>query len=395
MRWIAVLLVAGISCISASAQVQQTPGEYDARFFQVLKSLFDDFSSADLQRTFQSAPAIQCSELVGEWRPAAFFNDDRNLERWFHKTFDDVQAELARYRFQSRCATESANVDVTTRFPVRDSVDAYNSRKIEFSKISYQLNAPVPATFDSRSKTYTFALPYLYVLGRRNGENQYSLVPPDGSAKPTPDVTNQWNCKAVKPPNVTYRFLLCRTIIVPRNASVRSQVEAVAGTSAYVILSDGKEAVSTFTISAADAPAPASPTKTLEKFVELGVRKFRLQFARRSWEDKIDSVMTLAGGKLDFPESAKTSGVDYCEWIPQSPATANIVNDTDKSLQYLMSLKDREGVSPTAISIEARTAANVRLGTLRCFFPNAQTAIAVDMTQFTSIAGDHISVELR
>jgi len=394
MRWAALLLVAGISCVSAGAQVQQ-PGEYDAPFFRALKTLFDDFSSSDLQRTFQSASPIKCSELLGEWRPAAFFNDDKNLERWFHKTFEDVQAELARYRFQGRCESESANVDVTTRFPVRDSVDAYNARKIEFSKIVYQNNTPVPATFDSRARTYGFSLPYLYLLGRRNGTNQYSLVPPDGAAKPTPDVTNEWNCKAVRPPNVTYRFLLCRTVIVPRNASVRSQVEVVAGTSAYVVLSDGKEAVSTFSISAAGGPAAADPGKTLSKFVELGVRKFRLQFARRSWEDKIDSVMTLTGGKLEFPETAKTSGLDYCEWIPQSPATANIVNDSDKSLQYLMSIKDREGASPTTISMEARTAGNARLGTLRCFFPNSQAAVDVNMSQFTAIAGEHVTAELR
>jgi hypothetical protein len=394
MRWIAVLLVAGIFHTSVGVRGQQ-PGEYGSRFFQALKSLFDDFSSSDLQRTFQSAPLIKCSELIGEWRPAAFFNDDRNLERWFHKTFEDVQAELARYRFQSRCETESANVDVTTRFPVRESVDAYNSRKTEFAKILYKSNASVPATFDSRARTYSFDLPYLYLLGRKNGTNQYSLVPPDGSAKPAPEVINQWNCKAVKPPSVTYRFLLCRTAITPRNASVRSQVEAVAGTSAYVILSDGKEAVSTFSISAPDSPAPAGPGKTFSKLVELGVRKFRLQFARRSWEDKIDSVITLAGGRLEFPEVAKTSNVDYCEWIPQSPATANIVNDTDKSLEYLMAIKDRDGASPTTISFEARTPANVRLGTLRCFFPKAETAVAVDMAQFTAVAGDHISVESR
>jgi hypothetical protein len=395
MRWIAILLVLGISSIAATAQGVQQPGEYDARFFQVLKTLFDDFSTSDLQRTFQSAPAVKCSELVGEWRPAAFFNDDRNLERWFHKTFGDVQAELARYRFQGRCETESAKVDVTTRFPVRESVDAYNSRKIEFARIAYQVNAPVPASFDSKAKTYSFDLPYLYLLGRRNGADQYSLVPPQGSSKPTPDVTNQWNCKAVKPVSATYRFLLCRTMILPRNASVRSQVEAVAGTSAYVVLSDGKEAVATFTMSVGDGPAPTTSSNTLSKLVELGVRKFRLQFTRRSWEDKIDSVMTLAGGKLEFPEAARTSNVDYCEWIPQSPATANIVNDTDKSVQYLMTIKDREAASPTTISIEARTAANARLGTLRCFFPNAPQAVAVDMTQFTAVAGDHINVELR
>jgi hypothetical protein len=398
MRWFLALVIAGFSAAPAYAQdppaTAQSPA-FDAKFFQVLKALFDDFSGTDLARRFQSAQPIQCSELLGDWRPAAFLNDDPKLERWFYRTFGEVQAELARYSFRGRCDSESAPLDVSSRFPIRESVDAYNSRKIDFDKIAYKVNAAVRATFDARTRTYGFSLPYLYLAGQRNGTNQYSLVPPDGTAKPTSDVTNAWDCKAVKPATAAYRLLLCRTVIQPRNTAIRSQAEAVAGTSAFVILSDGKEAVSTFTLSSADSPAPAGTSKPVSKVFELGSRRFRLQFARKSWEDRIDSVMTLVGGKLEFPEAAATSNRDYCEWIPQSPATAQVVADPDRSVEYKIAITDRSGPAPTSISFEARTATNFRLGTLRCFFPAAALATDVDMANLSAIAGDHLSVELR
>lgn len=402
MRWIVLVLIVGFSCVSVGAQPQNqpvvsqaTPTTFDAKFFQVLEVLFDDFSGTDLHRTFQSAQPIQCSELLGDWRPAAFFNDDRNLERWFHKTFQEVQAELARYSFKGQCDSQSASLEVTTRFPVRESLEAYNSRKLDFDKIAYKTNAAVRATFDSKARTYGFGLPYLYLIGRKDGTNQYSMVPPDGAVKPAPEVTNQWDCKAVKPADATYRFLLCRTAVVPRNAAIRSQAEVVAGTSAFVVLTDGKEAVSTFKLSLADSPASASPGKTVSKIFQLDREKYRLEFARLSWEDKIDSVMVLVGGKLEFPESAATSNRDYCEWIPQSPATIQVVTDPDKSVQYKLAISDRNGTSSTSVSFEARTATNFRLGTLRCFFPATELATDLDMTRLSAIIGDHISIEFR
>jgi hypothetical protein len=401
MRWIALLLIAGFSLFSADAYGQNqpvvppTPPVFDAKFFEALKTLFDDFSSSDLQRAFQAAQPIRCSELLGEWRPAAFFNDDRNLERWFHQTFDEVQAELARYSFRGRCDSESASVDVTSRYPIRESVDDYNLQKISFDKIAYKANAAVGATFDSRARTYKFSLPYLYLIGRKDGTNQYSLVPPNSSLKPAEEVTNDWNCKAVKSADSRYRFLLCRTVIVPRNAALRSQADAVQGTSAYVVLSDGREAVSTISLSFENSPAPASPGKTVSMIADLGREKFRLQFARRSWEDKIDSVMALIGGRLEFPETVTAAKNDYCEWIPQSPATARVVNDPDKTVEYYLATKARDGSTPATVSFEARTSANARLGTLRCFFPNDEVPVILGLDRLKPIFGEHVSVELR
>jgi hypothetical protein len=394
MRWIVLLVITSFCALTLNAG-PQTPVEYDAKFFEALKTLFDDFSSTDLQRAFQAAQPIPCSELLGEWRPAAFFNDDRNLERWFHKSFDEVQAELARYSFRGRCDSESATVDVTSRFPVRESVDAYNAQKISFDKIAYKTNPAVKATFDSRARTYKFSLPYLYLIGRKNNTNQYSLVPPNGSLKAAEEVTNNWDCKTVRSATSTYRFLLCRTVIVPRNAAVRGQAEEVQGTSAFVILSDGREAVSTISLSFENSPAPASPGKTASMIADLGREKFRLQFARKSWEDKIDSVMVLAGGRLEFPETVTPSKNDYCEWLPQSPATARVVNDPDKNVEYHLATKAREGSTPATVSFEARTSANARLGTLRCFFPNDEVPVTLGLDRLKPIFGEHVSVELR
>lgn len=393
--WIAAFAAYGQGQTPPAQPVPSAPPAYDAKFFEALKTLFDDFSSTDLQRAFQTAAPIRCAELLGDWRPAAFFNDDRNLERWFHKTFDEVQAELARYSFRGRCDSDSASVDVTSRFPIRESVEAYNSRKIAFDKIAFKVNAVVRSTFDSKARTYKFSLPYLYLIGRRNGTNQYSLVPPDGSLKPAEEVTNNWDCKAVKSANSTYRFLLCRTVIVPRNAAIRSQAEEVQGTSAFVILSDGREAVSTFTLSFENSPALASPGKTVSMIADLSREKFRLQFARRSWEDKIESVMVLVGGRLDFPETVTAAKNDYCEWLPQSPATARVVNDPDKSVEYLLATNARNGTTPATVSFEARTPGNARLGTLRCFFPNDEVPVTLGLDRLKPIFGDHVFVELR
>src|SRR6185295_11306221 len=61
------------------------PVEYGTKFFDQLRSLFGRFRDADLQRAFESASPIPCSELIsdnGEWREVAFFNEDRRLGDW-------------------------------------------------------------------------------------------------------------------------------------------------------------------------------------------------------------------------------------------------------------------------------------------------------------------------
>src|SRR4029078_12244098 len=134
MRWIGFLMLAGI-LQTAGVDVRS---EYDQRFFRALRSVFDSFQKENLQRVFQRAPQLGCFELLGDWRTAAFFNEDNKIESWFYKTFEEVQADLSRYIFQGDCKTDSADVNVVSRFPVRDSMDAYNRREIDFDRIAYK-----------------------------------------------------------------------------------------------------------------------------------------------------------------------------------------------------------------------------------------------------------------
>jgi hypothetical protein len=402
MRWIAVVVMAGILGLSASAPIgAQTsatgiPGnQYDSRFFQALQRIFATFNDADLQRVFQTMQPIRCSELVGDWRTTAFFNENRNLERWYYKTFEEVQADLSRYIFQGSCDSEFAKVDVVSRFPVRQSMDAYNRGEIEFDRIAFKSNAPVQATFNTRSRVYSFELPYLYVTGRNGDNSTYSMMPPDAAAKYAQDVTNHWDCKAVKDTDTAYRFLLCRTGILPRNTSLRNQTgDGTSGASAYVILSDGREARANVTFAfPTDAPSARRSVATMAKVADLGREDFRLRFAYRSWESRIASSTILAAGQFSVADATAVKG-DYCEWRPQSPATSILVDESDQTVQYYVTRTDRSTSSPASFTFEARTAANIRLGVLRCAFPGTDSANAIEMKRLLSVFSDHIDIEL-
>ena len=395
MRSVSTFLLVLVISVSGFAQSGSSGSTtaYDSKFFQVLKRVFDNFGDVDLQRAFQSAQPLTCSELVGNWRQAAFFNEDRNLERWYFKSFEEVQAELSRYIFSGACSSESTALDLATRFPIRESVDSYNRSQIEFDRIAFKSNPPVKATFDNKARIYTFELPYLYPTGIR--DNTYTLVPQSASTKLAADVTNRWECKAVKSADVTYRFLLCRTSIVPRNRSVRSASEDKIGKSAYVLLTDGREARATTTLRfATETPANKAIPRDA-KVIDLSRRDFTLRFPSSSWDVKIESTTLLVGGQLQSVESGAPAGPsdkDYCEWKPQSPATALLVNDADRSLKFYLSIGDITG--PGLAIIEARTPTNFRLGTLKCFFPS-QSIVDVDLNRLSMVVGEHLGVELR
>src|SRR5437667_11948938 len=75
-RSICVLLVllSGIGVVSGQID------RYDRKFFIQLRGVFGRFRDSDLERVFDQAKPIQCSELVndeGEWRTVAFFNENR------------------------------------------------------------------------------------------------------------------------------------------------------------------------------------------------------------------------------------------------------------------------------------------------------------------------------
>jgi len=390
------LMLLGNAPLEAQTAAANTPGKaYDTRFFQALQRIFATFNDADLQRVFQEMQPIRCSELVGDWRTTAFYSENRNLERWYYKTFEEVQADLSRYIFQGKCDSEFANVDVVSRFPVRQSMEAYNKGEVEFDRIAFKVNAPVQATFDSKARVYSFEMPYLYVTGRNGANTSYSMMPPDGAAQFAQEVTNRWDCKAVKDTDTAYRFLLCRTGILPRNPALRSKAGAgTQGTSAYVILSDGREARTSVSFAfATDTPSSRSSAATLARVVELSREDFRLRFAYSSWESRIASTTVLAAGQFSIGDASSVKG-DYCEWRPQSPATSVLVDESDNTVQYFTSRTDRSDASPTSFAFEVRTAANFRLGALRCYFPEVDAANNIEMKRLLSVFGDHIRIEL-
>ncbi len=268
-RWVLYLLLAEVvGCAFLSAELparqeNQAPNEergaYGSKFFDQLHNIFGRFRDADLQRAFQEARPIECTELVGhkgEWRTVAFFNEDRDLGDWCRESLEEVKADLAVYTFKGTCGG-GGRVEVATDFPTTASIDAYNRREIDLNQIDITVNEPVDAALNPRTMAYTFDLPYLFLTGRRGAMNIYSLHAPDQRAAYATNVASRWECKSAASKDVTYRFLICRATTVPRGAAANRKWEPSFGASAYFILSDGTEAQTSVHLSFGDGSAPA------------------------------------------------------------------------------------------------------------------------------------------
>src|SRR5262245_42404345 len=212
-----------------------------SKFFDQLRTLFGRFRDGDLDRAFESAQPIQCSELIsdnGEWRPVAFFNEDRRLGDWYHSTLDDVKRELSQYVFSGSCGTNQSSIKLVTKFPVMDSVSRYNAGRIPFDQIKINVNPAVVAYFEPRTQIYTFELPYLYLDRQKSArEAVYSLIAQGIEDRPAREVTNHWECKSVRARDVTFQFLICQTWTLPSDPAIRKQSRPSFGSSAYFILS--------------------------------------------------------------------------------------------------------------------------------------------------------------
>jgi len=255
---------------SLPAQQQpEQPGEesaYGSRFFEQLHSIFGRFRDSDLQRVFLEAQPIQCSELIGrkgEWRPVAFFNEDRSLGDWCRESLEEVKADLSVYTFKGACSGEQGTVRVTTEFPTDESIDSYNQRRIGLDEVDITVNDPVNVVMNPRIMAYTFDLPYMF-LTREFPRQVYSFRAPDRNSAYAPEVSSHWECKAVSSRDVTYRFLICRVATVPKKVLKRGESwEPTFGSSAFFILSDGTEAQTSVHLTFGDQGQPsAQPEKT-------------------------------------------------------------------------------------------------------------------------------------
>jgi hypothetical protein len=240
---------------------------YGSRFFNQLSNIFGKFRDADLQRVFQDAQPIQCSELVGrkgEWRSVAFFNEDRKLGDWCRESLEEVKADLAVYTFKGACTGDHGTVQVATEFPTAAGIEAYNSRRIDLPQVDVTVNDPVNVVLNPKTMAYTFELPYLFLTDRQSSRRVYSFIAPDRNSAYATEVTSRWECKAVSSKDVTYRFLICRAATVPRGTLARNQKwEPAFGASAFFILSDGTEAKASVNLSFGDGTLPSDkPAET-------------------------------------------------------------------------------------------------------------------------------------
>jgi hypothetical protein len=405
---------------------------YGSKFFDQLRGIFGIFRQADLQRAFQAAQPIQCSELVvgkGEWRTVAFFNEDRSLGEWCRNSLDEVKADLSVHIFKGSCEGDHGAIQVTTEFPVGDSVEAYNEGKIGLDRVDINVNAPVSAGFDSKTQAYIFELPYLFLVNRRSSGNVYSLQAPHLEDAYATDVTSRWECKMVKSNDVTYRFLICRTATVPRSIAVRNQNRDLSfGASAFFILSDGMEAQTSVHLSFGDAgrgsdaaPATAAPvapptrpvlSKTgaaksvgdwqipdvRSKVVDVGKSEFRLRFSPQTWTGKIGSSEVLSDQKMSSSLSAKPpEGADYCTWHPAATDLVDrlLKSDPGEDVAYSVEAFDKNSLEAASIVFYMKTHAGNRLGTLQCFFPRADSGMNINFDRWVSIVGGHLTLEIR
>jgi hypothetical protein len=263
-------LVTGMPAQQQSPQSREDSA-YGAGFFDQLHAIFGRFREADLQRVFQEAQEIQCSELVsskGEWRTVAFFNEDRRLGDWCKENLAEVKNDPAVYKFTGVCSGDKSKIQVATEFPTNDSIEAYNKRQIDFKQIDIMVNDPVDVAMNSRTMAYTFDLPYLFLIQKRGSQNVLSLIAPDRNASYVEDAVNRWECKLATSKDMTYRFLICRTKIIPRGPLAQKRgVQASFGSSGFFILSDGMKAQASVKIkfddgsSSSEKPSDSEPAQ--------------------------------------------------------------------------------------------------------------------------------------
>jgi hypothetical protein len=415
-------------------------GDTETKFFEQLRTLFGRFRDGDLDRAFEAAQPIQCSELIsdnGEWRPVAFFNEDRRLGDWYHSSLDDVKRELSQYVFSGSCGTNQSSIRLVTKFPVMDSISRYNGGRIPFDQIKINVNPAVVAYFEPRTQIYTFELPYLYLdRAKSSRETVYSLIATGVDDRPAREVTNHWECKSVRARDVTFQFLICQTWTLPSDPAVRKNSRPSFGSSAYFILSDGREATTSVKLSfgtgdekpatpsitdtppATDTPAPPNRPTTQaappaekdsaplggwqippdsSKLIALRENEFRVLFSAQTWANKIGSPQVLLDQRMLAVDAVKPAGSDYCVWQPASAGLVSRVlnKEPDREVSYSLNAIDGDTRTPSFINLEMKTHNGARLGALQCFFPRTGSAAEIQFSRWVSVVGAHLTIETR
>src|SRR5499433_4458628 len=149
-----IFVIVGLLAAAGDLPAGETE-RYDRRFFVQLRTVFGRFRDTDLDRAFDKAQSIQCSELVNEeaeWRTVAFFNEKRELGDWYRKSLEEVKNDPSVFVFKGVCRGEHGPVQLTTKFPVTESIEAFQRDRIQFDQIAVNTNAPVSASFDAQTQ---------------------------------------------------------------------------------------------------------------------------------------------------------------------------------------------------------------------------------------------------
>ncbi len=355
----------------------------------------------------------------GEWRTVAFFNEKRELGDWYRSNFDEVKTDLSVFIFKGTCRGDHGPVQLTTKFPVSESVEAYNQQRIRLDDVEVNVNAPVRASFDSQTNAYTFDLPYLFLVGQQDNQDIYSLDPPRllGRDKYAPDVNDHWDCKSVVAENVTYQFLICRTSTVPRNRPGRSQPYTQAfGSSAYFILSDGKEAASSVKLSFGDSndaqhtiEDTSVPRRRTASGRCLGSTRFRRKTSGRPARRVPDPLFSpgLEWSNWVCPGVKRTADVELrlretcyrcrllCMASGGNAAQALLAADSAGGVRYSVSAHDADNQSSTSVNFNLVAQNGTRFGSLQCSFPRASSAAGIAFGRWSSTVGNYLTLEIR
>ena len=134
------------------------------------------------------------------------------------------------------------------------------------------------------------------------------------------------------------------------------------------------------------------------KVVDVGKSEFRLRFSSQTWTGKIGSPEILSDQKMSSSLSAKLpESADYCAW---RPAAANLgdrllANEPDADISYSVEAFNKTSQTPASIVFDMKTHTGIRLGTLQCVFPHAESAANIDFDRWVSIVGGHLTLEIR
>jgi hypothetical protein len=134
------------------------------------------------------------------------------------------------------------------------------------------------------------------------------------------------------------------------------------------------------------------------KVADVGKNEFRLRFSSQTWTGKIGSPEILSDQKMSSPLSAKLQeGADYCAWHPVAADLVDrlLANEPDADFSYSVEAFDKNSLEAASIVFYMKTHAGIRLGTLQCFFPRAESGANIDFARWVSVVGGHLTLEIR